>query len=157
MSQALRVRLTVNDESIDRLVSANRTLAEFLRRDLQLTGTKVGCDTGDCGACTVLLDDEPVASCLVLAVEADAHRVRTVEGLSPGPSLHPLQQAFVDEGAVQCGYCTPGMLIASVALLSRNPSPSESEIRQGLAGNLCRCTGYVRIVEAVSRASRGAR
>ena len=151
------IRVTVNDELAVREVPVHRTLADFLRRDLQLTGTKIGCDTGDCGACTVLLDDTLVASCLVLAVEADGRRVGTVEGLAKGSTLHPLQQAFVEEGAIQCGYCTPGMLIAAVALLARNPSPAASDIRAGLAGNLCRCTGYVRIVEAVERVARGAR
>ena len=132
---------------------AHRTLADFLRRDLGLTGTKIGCETGDCGACSVLLDGALVASCLVLAAEADGKQVLTVEGLAAGAMLDPLQEAFVKEGAIQCGFCTPGMLMAARALLDENPSPTGTEVREALGGNLCRCTGYVRIVDAVMRAS----
>ena len=129
-----------------------KTLAQLLRDEAGLTGTKEGCSEGDCGACTVLLDGEPVNSCLVLAAEADGKEVLTVEGLSREWELHPLQQAFIEEGAVQCGYCIPGMLLAAKALLDENPSPTESEIRSAIAGNLCRCTGYVRIVQAIQSA-----
>jgi|ERR1051326_6820550 carbon-monoxide dehydrogenase small subunit len=153
MAKTLTIRTVVNGESYECVVPAHRTLADFLRRDLGLTGTKIGCDGGDCGACSVLLDDELVASCLVLAVEADGKQVMTVEGLASGSALDPLQEAFVKEGAIQCGYCTPGMLMAARALLDANPQPTESEVREALGGNLCRCTGYVRIVDAVMRAS----
>jgi aerobic carbon-monoxide dehydrogenase small subunit len=153
MAKTLTVRTTVNAESWERVVPVHRTLADFLRRDLGLTGTKIGCETGDCGACSVLLNGTLVASCLVLAVEADGLRVLTVEGLAGGGALHPLQEAFVEEGAIQCGYCTPGMLMAAVALFDANPAPTAHEVREGLGGNLCRCTGYVRIVEAVMKCS----
>jgi carbon-monoxide dehydrogenase small subunit len=153
MAKTLTVRMDVNGETHDRSIPAHRTLADFLRRDLGLTGTKIGCETGDCGACSVLLDGALVASCLVLAVEADGKQVLTVEGLAAGAKLHPLQEAFVEEGAIQCGYCTPGMLLSSKALLDENPAPTEAEVREALGGNLCRCTGYVRIVDAVMRAS----
>lgn len=154
MATMLPVHLVVNGEACARGVAVHRTLADFLRRDLALTGTKVGCDTGDCGACTVLLDGKPVASCIVLAVEADGQTVQTVEGLAGGADLHPLQQAFVECGAIQCGYCTPGMLMAAAALLNENAAPTDLDVRDGLAGNLCRCTGYVRIVDAVRHAAR---
>ena len=131
---------------------APKTLAQLLRDDAGLTGTKEGCGEGDCGSCTVLLEGEPVNSCLVLAAEADGKEVLTVEGLSREWELHPLQQAFIEEGAVQCGYCIPGMLLSAKALLDENPSPTESEIRSAIAGNLCRCTGYVRIVQAIQSA-----
>ncbi len=153
MATMLPVRLVVNGEEVRRIVPVHRTLAEFLRRDLALTGTKVGCDTGDCGACTVLLDRKPVVSCIVLAVEADGRAVDTVEGLAAGAELHPLQKAFVQHGAIQCGYCTPGMLMAAAALFDENSAPEERDILEALAGNLCRCTGYVRIVEAVRQAA----
>jgi aerobic-type carbon monoxide dehydrogenase small subunit (CoxS/CutS family) len=153
MAKTLVVRTVVNGDEYERAVPVHRTLVDFLRRDLGLTGTKIGCEGGDCGACSVLLDGRLVASCLVLAVEADGRRVRTVEGLADGEQLHPLQQAFVDAGAIQCGFCTPGMLIAAVALLDRNEKPTAPEIREALGGNLCRCTGYVRIVDAVAMAS----
>jgi carbon-monoxide dehydrogenase small subunit len=134
-------------------VPSNLTLLEMLRERLALTGTKNGCAAGECGACTVLMNGEPVNACMVLAVETDGAEIVTVEGLAHGEALDPLQQAFVEEGAVQCGFCTPGMLISARALLDRNPNPSETEIRQALLGNLCRCTGYTRIVRAVQRAA----
>ena len=134
-------------------VKANQTLLEVLRNRLGLNGTKEGCGTGDCGACTVLLDGKAVNSCLVLAVDADGREVTTVEGLERDGKLDPLQSAFVEEGAVQCGFCTPGMLMAAKGLLDENPDPAEGEIRRGIAGNLCRCTGYVRIVRAIQRAA----
>jgi len=143
----------VNGREYEVAVSPKRTLAEFLRDDLGLTGVKLGCGEGECGACTVLLDGRPVTSCIVLALEAQGHEVLTVEGLADGSELHSLQRAFVKQGAIQCGFCTPGMILSAKALLDRNPDPSEDEIRQALAGNLCRCTGYQKIVEAVKLAT----
>jgi carbon-monoxide dehydrogenase small subunit len=148
------IRLTVNGAEKEVLVAANRTLTQLLRDDLGLTGTKHGCGVGDCGSCTVLLDGEPVNSCLVLAVQAAGREVVTVEGLSADVGLGPLQQAFVDLGAIQCGFCTPGMLLSAQALLARKRRPSRREIREALAGNLCRCTGYQKIVDAVAAAAR---
>jgi carbon-monoxide dehydrogenase small subunit len=146
------ITLTVNgaQERLD--VPSNMTLLRMLRERLALTGTKNGCEAGECGACTVLVDGEPVNSCMMLAVEADGRDVLTVEGLSEGDRLSPLQKAFVEHNAVQCGFCTPGMLMSAHALLERNPDPAEEEIKEALVGNLCRCTGYVRIIEAVSAA-----
>ena len=151
---------TVNDEAVEVLVPPYSTLLDALREDLGLTGPKEGCGTGDCGACTVHLDGQPVASCLVLAMQARNRSVRTIEGLAKG-ALHPLQDAFVRHGAPQCGFCIPGMLMAAAALLEANPRPTEEEIRYGIAGNLCRCTGYTKIVAAIAEAatltSEGAR
>jgi carbon-monoxide dehydrogenase small subunit len=127
---------------------------EVLREDLDLTGTKIGCGEGDCGACTVLLDGKPVNACLLLAVQAQRHEITTIEGIAPGETLHPIQQAFVDHGAVQCGFCTPGMILSAKAYLDENPSPTEEEVRAHIAGNLCRCTGYQKIVDAILDASR---
>jgi carbon-monoxide dehydrogenase small subunit len=154
MTQTHSIRVTVNgeDEWLD--VPANLTLLNLLREKLALTGAKNGCAAGECGACTVMMDGEPVNSCMVLAVEADGHEILTVEGLAQDGQLDVLQQAFVDEGGVQCGFCTPGMLISARALLNRCPDPSEEEIREALVGNLCRCTGYTRIVAAVQKAAR---
>jgi len=146
------IRLVVNGDPYELAVAPWRTLVDVLREDLRLTGTKKGCGDGDCGACTVLLDGRSVNSCLVLAVEADGREVVTVEGLARG-KLHPVQQAFVEKGAIQCGFCTPGMELAAVNLLSHNPDPTEEEIRAGLSGNLCRCTGYAKIVEAIRDAA----
>lgn len=152
----LTITITVNGrQHVLERVPVNRTLLDLLRWDLGLTGTKEGCGEGECGACTVLLDGQPVNSCLVLAVQADGRQVLTVEGLAAGGNLHPLQQAFIEEGAVQCGYCTPGMLMAAAALLAHNPSPSEEEVRQAISGNLCRCTGYRSIIKAILRAAGG--
>ena len=134
----------------------NRTLVDLLREDLGLTGTKKGCSIGDCGGCTVLLDGVATFSCLTLAVQADGCLVETVEGLAEGGQLNRLQQAFVDHGAIQCGFCTPGMLMVTTELLRSNPQPSEQDIRRAISGNLCRCTGYQKIVEAIQAASRGA-
>ena len=147
------VQITINGLLREVAVPANRTLLDLLREDLDLTGTKHGCGEGDCGACTVLLDGEPVNACLVLAAEAEGREVTTIEGLASGALLHPVQQAFVDAGAVQCGYCTPGMVLVAAALVARNPSPTESDVRHALSGNFCRCTGYQKIVEAVLTAS----
>ncbi|GAB4163597.1 MAG: (2Fe-2S)-binding protein [Planctomycetota bacterium] len=147
------VVLSVNGERHEVAISPNRTLLEVLREDLGLTGTKHGCELGECGACTVQIDGTPVLSCLVLAAEAEGRDVRTVEGLADGPRLDPLQDAFADLGAAQCGYCTPGVLMAADALLRRNPKPTRDQIREALAGNLCRCTGYLKIFEAVELAA----
>jgi len=147
------ITLTVNGEYEQVDVSANLTLLQMLREKLSLTGTKNGCMAGECGACTVLLDGEPVNSCMVLAVECDGSSVITVEGLAKDGVLDPVQQAIINHGGVQCGFCTPGILISARGLLNRNPNPSEDEIREALVGNLCRCTGYLRIVEAVEEAA----
>jgi carbon-monoxide dehydrogenase small subunit len=149
-----RISLNVNGtgELVD--VPSNMTLLQMLREKLGLTGTKNGCAAGECGACTVLLNGEPTNSCMVLAVECDGAEVVTVEGLSHEGKLDPIQQAIIEEGGVQCGYCTPGMLISARALLNRNPTPSEDEIRHALVGNLCRCTGYVRIISAIKKAAQ---
>jgi len=143
------LRFTVNEEPREIAVEPWWTLLDVLRDQLELTGAKKGCDRGDCGACTVLLDGKPIVSCTTLAVQADGRRVTTIEGLMLEGSPHPLQQAFVDVGAVQCGFCTPGMVLAAKALLDENPSPTEDDVREAIAGNLCRCTGYAKIVEAV--------
>ncbi len=149
-----RIRLTVNGEPREVLFASYKTLLEVLREDLGLTGTKHGCELGECGACAVLVAGEPVLSCLLLAVECDGAEVTTVEGLARGPALSPLQQAFADKGAAQCGYCTPGILVTAQALLERNPAPTRQEIAEALSGNLCRCTGYLQIIEAVEEAAR---
>ena len=147
------ITFTVNG-SLERVtVPSNMTLLQLLRETLGLTGTKNGCEAGECGACTVLVDGEPVNSCMMLAVEIDDRQVLTVEGLSPDGQLSPLQQAFVDHNAVQCGFCTPGMLLTSYALVTRNPHPTRAEIKEALVGNLCRCTGYVRIIDAIETAA----
>jgi len=147
---------TVNDEAIEVLVQPYATLLDALREDLGLTGPKEGCGTGDCGACTIHLDGRPVASCLVLAMQARGRSVRTIEGLARG-ALHPLQDAFVRHGVPQCGFCIPGVLMAAAAVLADHPEPTEREIRYGIAGNLCRCTGYTKMVTAISDAARSMR
>ena len=149
-----KVTLTVNGTRTRRTSSRDSCSSYFLREQLGLKGTNVGCDTSSCGACTVLLDGESVKSCTVLAVQADGCEVTTIEGLAAGDELHPVQQAFHEQHALQCGYCTPGFVMASVSLLRENPNPSEEEIRSGLEGNLCRCTGYHNIVSAVQAAAR---
>ena len=143
------VKVTVNGTPYSAEIEPRLLLVHFLRENLNLTGTHIGCDTSNCGACTVLLDGIAVKSCTVLAVQADGMQIETVEGLAKGSQLHPLQEGFLMEHGLQCGYCTPGMLMASKALLAANPSPSEAEIRRGISGNLCRCTGYVNIVKAI--------
>jgi aerobic carbon-monoxide dehydrogenase small subunit len=143
------IQLRVNGETYDLSVEPRYTLLKVLREDLGFTGTKRGCDVGDCGACTVLMDGKPINSCLVLAVEVNGQEITTIEGLEREGKLHPLQDAFLQCGAVQCGYCTPGMILSAKALLDENPSPSEEEIRRAISGNLCRCTGYAKIVEAI--------
>ena len=150
------ISVEVNGEQIEMEVPARRLLVHFIRDDLGLTGTHVGCDTGNCGACTIHLDGEPVKSCMALAVQADGTKIRTVEALAADGELTALQQAFNAHHALQCGYCTPGMLMSATALLERNPRPTEDEVRYALQGNICRCTGYVNIVEAVMATGSGA-
>jgi carbon-monoxide dehydrogenase small subunit len=144
------IRLTVNDKDYEIAVKPNQTLADVIREETGLTGTKKGCEVGECGTCTVILDGKPVNSCLVLAVQADGRNVLTIEGLETDQGLHPIQQAFVDKGAVQCGFCTSGMILSAKSLLDRNPDADEKEIRSAISGNLCRCTGYQKIVEAIA-------
>jgi carbon-monoxide dehydrogenase small subunit len=144
---------TVNDEAVEVLVRPYETLLDALREDLGLIGPKEGCGTGDCGACTVHLDGKPVASCLVLAMQARGHTIRTIEGLGRNGALHPLQDAFVRHGVPQCGFCIPGVLMAAAALLNENSHPTEQEIRYGIAGNLCRCTGYTKMIAAIAEAA----
>ena len=154
MTEPRRVALSVNGRTYERAVEPRLLLSDFLRHEIDLTGTHVGCEHGSCGACTVLFDGEPVRSCLMLAVQADGHELRTVEGLTDDPArLHPLQQAFWDAHGLQCGFCTAGILMTMVPFLERNPDPTEEEIRVALSGNLCRCTGYQHIVEAVKLAA----
>ncbi|PLX44314.1 MAG: (2Fe-2S)-binding protein [Deltaproteobacteria bacterium] len=147
--------LTVNGDPHTVVVKANTTLSQVLRNELALTGTKQGCELGDCGSCTVLMDGKPVNSCMVLALEAEGREVTTIEGVAEGAKLSDLQESFVNHGAVQCGYCSPGMVLSAKALLARNPHPSELEVREAISGNLCRCTGYVHIVEAILAVSEG--
>jgi aerobic-type carbon monoxide dehydrogenase small subunit (CoxS/CutS family) len=147
------LRLHVNGEDRDMVVPVHKTLLEVLREDLGLTGTKHGCELGECGTCTVLVDGTPVLSCLALPVELEGCAITTVEGLAHGGRLHPLQETFAELGAAQCGYCTPGILVAAKALLDRNPSPTRQDVAEWLAGNLCRCTGYLKILEAVELAA----
>jgi aerobic-type carbon monoxide dehydrogenase small subunit (CoxS/CutS family) len=149
----VRIALTVNDEAREALAPVHKTLLEVLREDLGLTGTKHGCELGECGTCTVLVDGEPVLSCLVLPVEVEGRQITTVEGMAQAGRLHPLQQAFAELGAAQCGYCTPGILLTATALLAERPSPTRQEVKEALAGNLCRCTGYTKILDAVELAA----
>jgi carbon-monoxide dehydrogenase small subunit len=151
----LPLTLTVNGEPYQLEVEPHRTLLEVVRDDLRLTGAKEGCGTGDCGACSMIVNGRLVTSCLLLAVEARGADVLTIEGLARDGRLHPLQQAFIDHGGVQCGFCTPGMILAAKCLLDTNPNPSEEEIRRAVAGNLCRCTGYTKIVQAIAAAAEG--
>ncbi|NIO68022.1 MAG: 2Fe-2S iron-sulfur cluster binding domain-containing protein [Anaerolineae bacterium] len=147
------VSLTVNGEEYETIVAPNQTLLEVLRDELYLTGTKEGCGEGACGTCTVLLDGKPVRSCLTLAVEVQGREITTIEGLASMGELHPVQRAFVEYGAIQCGFCAPGMILTTKALLDENPSPTEQEARQAISGNVCRCTGYAKIVEAMLKAA----
>ena len=149
-----KIRGTVNGDVYEREVSPGRSLLDFLRMDLNLTGTKEGCGEGECGACSVILGGRLVDACLILAVEADGQKIETVEGVSGKGELHPLQKAFAAKGAAQCGYCTPGMIMAAKYLLDRNPTPTAEQVRQAIAGNLCRCTGYSSIVDAILSAAR---
>ena len=143
------ISFQLNGITTEILVNPNQTLVHLLREDLGLTGTKYGCGEGDCGSCTVLLDGKPVNSCLILAAQVDGHKVETIEGLADGDKLHPLQSSFIENGAIQCGFCTSGMILSAKALLEKQPDPSELEVRTAISGNLCRCTGYQKIVEAV--------
>ena len=147
------ITVEINGEVFEREVEARRLLIHFIRDDAGLTGSHIGCDTGNCGACSVLVDGTLVKSCMMLAVQADGAKIETVEGLARDGELHPLQQAFSDHHALQCGYCTPGMLMSAKALLDENPEPTEGEIRRAIQGNICRCTGYVNIVEAIAAAA----
>ena len=149
----VKIALTVNGERAEVAFAPHKTLLEVLREDLGLTGTKHGCELGECGTCTVVLDGTPVLSCLVVGLACEGHSVRTVEGMAAGGKLHPLQETFADFGAAQCGYCTPAFLLAAEALLASNPNPTREQIKDSLAGNLCRCTGYIKIYEAVELAA----
>ena len=147
------LKMVVNGRAVEAMVNPTWTLLKVLREELGLTGTKKGCERGDCGACTVLLDGKPVNSCLVLALQAEGKKVETIEGMGTAENLHPLQKSFIKNGAVQCGFCTPGMLLSALALLRKNPNPTEEEIRRAISGNLCRCTGYAKIVKAIQDVS----
>jgi carbon-monoxide dehydrogenase small subunit len=149
------ISVQINGETYEREVEARKLLVHFIRDDLDLTGTHVGCDTGNCGACTILLDGRTVKSCMLLAAQADGATITTVEGLAPDGELTALQRAFSEHHALQCGYCTPGILLSAIHLLEQNPSPSEEEVRKGIQGNICRCTGYVNIVRAIRAVSAG--
>jgi len=149
-----KVKLIVNEQEYEFFIEPHKTLLDVLRDDLGLTGTKRGCDSGQCGACTVLVDGEPILSCITLACEVDGRTIQTIEGVAKDGELHPLQKAFLQYGAVQCGFCTPGMVLSGLALLKNNPSPTIEEIKKGISGNLCRCTGYLKIIEAIQRAGK---
>ena len=149
-----RITLTVNGRKVERDIPSRMTLAEFLREELDLTGTKVGCSRGECGSCTVIMDGEPVLSCTVLGVEASGREVLTIEGLASEGKLHPIQEAFVEQDALQCGYCTPGMIMSIKALLDKNPNPTDEDVRRSIDGNLCRCGSYPNIIKAAMEASR---
>jgi len=148
------INFKLNGVDRDEYVMENQTMVDFLRKQMHLTGTKRGCEEGECGACTILLDGRAVASCMMLAVEADGHEITTIEGLRKDGVLHPIQREFIDKWALQCGFCTPGMIMSAVSLLNENPNPTEEEIREGISGNLCRCTGYAKIVEAIDSAAK---
>jgi len=149
-----QIELTVNGKTYELTIQPHRTLLEVIRDELKLTGTKEGCGLGECGACTVIMDGRTVNSCLVLAAEADGKQITTIEGLAEGDKLHPIQEAFIEHGGLQCGFCTPGMIISAKALLDENPSPDEEELRRGIAGNSCRCTGYIKIIESIKAAAK---
>ena len=151
MGGLMKLKFTLNGEPVEILVSADKTLLRIIRDDIRIMGTKEGCEEGECGACTVILDGKAVNACLVPAIQLEGREVLTIEGLSDGKRLHKIQQAFIDAGAIQCGYCTPGVIMSAYALLSENPNPNEDEIREAISGNLCRCTGYQKIIDAVKR------
>jgi carbon-monoxide dehydrogenase small subunit len=153
MSRKQVINVTVNGRAYERIVEVRMTLADFLRQELDLTGTHLGCEHGVCGACTILLNDAAVRSCLMLAVQADGARLETVEGMAAGSELHPLQKAFNDQHALQCGFCTPGFLMTSLAFLKENPQPTREQAREAISGNICRCTGYQPIIDAVMQAA----
>jgi carbon-monoxide dehydrogenase small subunit len=148
------IKLKVNGQEYELSVPLHRTLLEVIREELGLTGTKEGCSLGECGACTIIMDGKTVNSCLVLASEADGKEITTVEGLANGDELHPIQQAFIDHGGFQCGFCTPGMIMSAKALLDANPHPTEAEIKKAISGNFCRCTGYTKIIESIKAAAK---
>lgn len=148
------IKFKLNGEDIEAYVQDNITMLDFLRKDMQLTGTKSGCEEGECGACTIMFDGKPITSCMMMAVEANGHEIVTIEGIMKDGQLHPVQKEFIDKWALQCGFCTPGMIISAVALLDENKNPTEYEIREAIAGNLCRCTGYAKIVEAIGSAAK---
>ena len=148
------LRMTVNGKPVEVRVNPTCTLLRVLREDLRLTGTKKGCEQGDCGACTVIMDGRAVNACLILALQAESKTIETIEGLGTAENLHPLQQSFIRQGAVQCGFCTPGMLMSAKAMLDTNPHPTREEIKYGISGNLCRCTGYVKIIKAIEGVSK---
>ncbi len=148
------LRMKINGKAVEVAVKPAWTLLRVLREKLRLTGTKKGCEQGDCGACTVIMDGKAVNACLVLAVQAESKEIETIEGLGTSDDLHPLQESFIENGAVQCGYCTPGMLMSGAALLDKNPKPNIGEIKRAISGNLCRCTGYVKIIDAIGKASK---
>ncbi len=152
-AEKVLLKMIVNGKAAEAKVNPTWTLLKVLREELGLTGTKKGCERGDCGACTVLLDGKPVNSCLVLALQAEGKKVETIEGMGTAENLHPLQKSFIKNGAVQCGFCTPGMLLSALALLRKNPTPTRQEIRRAISGNLCRCTGYAKIVKAIQDVS----
>ena len=147
------LKMVVNGKAVEAMVNPTRTLLKVLREELGLTGTQKGCERGDIGACTVLLDGKPVNSCLVLALQAEGKKIETIEGLGTAENLHPLQKSFIRNGAVQCGFCTPGMLLSALAIMRKNPNPTGQEIRRAISGNLCRCTGYTKIVQAIQNVS----
>ena len=153
MPQKIEVNYTINGRKYEAYIEPNRTLLEVVRDELRLTGAKEGCGTGDCGACSMIVNGKLVTSCLTLAPQADGAEITTIEGLAQNGTLHPLQKSFIEKGAVQCGFCIPGMILAGKTLLDRNPHPTEQEIREAIAGNLCRCTGYTKIVEAIAAAA----
>ena len=148
------INLKINGETYELKIKPNILLLDLIRDEIGLTGTKRGCDTGECGACTVLIEGKPINSCLILAVEADGKNIVTIEGLAKNGKIHPIQEAFIEEGAVQCGFCTPGMILSTKALLDKNLNPSEEEIKKAIAGNLCRCTGYTKIIKAIKSAAK---
>lgn len=148
------INFKLNGEDVEELVADGVTMVDFLRKQMHLTGTKRGCEEGECGACTILLDGAAIDSCMMLAVEADGHEVVTIEGVKKDGVLHPVQKEFMDKWALQCGFCTPGMIMSALSLLHENPHPTEQQIRDGIAGNLCRCTGYAKIVEAIDAAAK---
>ena len=152
-NQTSHIHIYINGKEYESDITPNLTLLDFLRENIGLKGTKKGCDSGHCGACTVLLDGKPVNSCMLLAVQADDKRVTTIEGLNGGGKLHPIQQAFIEENAVQCGFCTPGMIMSAKGLLDKNSNPTDLQIKEALSGNLCRCTGYTKIIKAVKNAA----
>ncbi|SHI33585.1 carbon-monoxide dehydrogenase small subunit [Dethiosulfatibacter aminovorans DSM 17477] len=153
MENNLTIEITINGKKMTQQISPAMTLLDLIRKELNLKGTKKGCNNGNCGSCTVLMDGKPVNSCMTLAVQADGKNILTIEGLSDGSILHPIQESFIEKGAIQCGFCTPGMVISAKGLLDKNPEPTEDEIREGISGNYCRCTGYTKITDAVKHSA----